>query len=273
MNNFSHQLNQPNNLTNSFSNSLNSSNGYNQENFNQENFNQENFNQENLYKSQSVNNDYKMFNNLTNDNLVNMANSIDTITLNGTNLENFSNSNNVYTQPILNEDNTSLIKSLTKEIIHNLRENNIDFNDGLSSSSNTIMKSSNSNNDLVNNLANESANELMDELASESNKNLNKKNKKKKDLEHSIKTFIKSSNPVPATNDYLTWIFDDCFNIKDFIVLFMLYFILSQEMIKDFFSKYFTSLNPDSEGKVNIQGVIVYGLILTVLFMIIRKFF
>jgi hypothetical protein len=43
-------------------------------------------------------------------------------------------------------------------------------------------------------------------------------------------------------------------------------------MIKDLFSKYFTSLNADSEGKVNVQGVIIYGLILTVLFTISRKF-
>jgi hypothetical protein len=43
-------------------------------------------------------------------------------------------------------------------------------------------------------------------------------------------------------------------------------------MIKDFFSKYFNSLNPDDEGKIGIGGVIIYGLILTVLFMIIKKF-
>ena len=37
-------------------------------------------------------------------------------------------------------------------------------------------------------------------------------------------------------------------------------------------SKYFSSLNADIEGKVNVQGVIIYGLILTVLFTISRKF-
>jgi len=67
------------------------------------------------------------------------------------------------------------------------------------------------------------------------------------------------------------WFFDECFNYKDFLVLFILYFILSQEMIKDFFSKYFNCLNPDTEGKVGVQGVIIYGLILTVLFMLVRK--
>ena len=42
-------------------------------------------------------------------------------------------------------------------------------------------------------------------------------------------------------------------------------------MIKDFFGKYFSSINGDNEGKVNVQGVIVYGIILTVLFMIVKK--
>lgn len=82
-----------------------------------------------------------------------------------------------------------------------------------------------------------------------------------------------SENPIPSTNSYIKLLFSDCFNYKDFLILFVLYFVLSQEMIKDFFAKYFTSLNPDMEGKINVQGVIIYGLILTILYMIIRKLF
>jgi hypothetical protein len=43
-------------------------------------------------------------------------------------------------------------------------------------------------------------------------------------------------------------------------------------MIKDLFANYFTCLNPDDEGKVGIKGVIVYGLILTIIFMLSKKY-
>lgn len=81
-----------------------------------------------------------------------------------------------------------------------------------------------------------------------------------------------SSKKSKESKGYLEWFFNDCFNYKDFILLFALYFILSQEMIKDFFGGYFTSINPDDEGKVGVQGVLIYGLILCVLFAIIKKF-
>ena len=212
-------------------------------------------NQINLSPQNYLNNDY------SNENLVNMANNIDTISLstndfNGTNLNDISIETNKY------EDNNSLIKSLTKEIINNLKENNISLYDELTS-------------------------RRFDDSDSETSSKKKKKKKKKKHKENDdddidnneptikedLQDYIMDSNPLPSTNSYLSWILDDCFNYKDFLLLFILYFILSQEMIKDFFSKYFTSLNPDDEGKINIQGVIVYGLILTIFYMLIRKFF
>ena len=66
-------------------------------------------------------------------------------------------------------------------------------------------------------------------------------------------------------------IFDESFDVKDFFLLLGIYFLLSQNMIKDFFGKYFSCLNPDDEGKVHIQGVIVYGLILTTMYMLLKK--
>ena len=107
---------------------------------------------------------------------------------------------------------------------------------------------------------------------------MSKKNKKKREIKETIEDFMVNNetlNSIPGNEEigYTQWFFDECFNYKDFIVLFVVYFILSQEMIKDFFAKYFTSLNPDDEGKINIQGVIVYGLILTIFYMLIRKFF
>jgi ribosomal protein L12E/L44/L45/RPP1/RPP2 len=166
-------------------------------------------------------------NNYSNENLINMANNIDTISLssndyNGTNLNDISIEHNKY------EDNSSLIKSLTKEIISNLKENNIDLYDNLTS-------------------------KKYDESDSDSDSSSKKKKKKKKNkdkdkekykeeqeenLKEELQDYILESNPLPSTNSYLSWIFDSCFNYKDFLILFILYFILSQEMIKDFFSKY-----------------------------------
>ena len=105
---------------------------------------------------------------------------------------------------------------------------------------------------------------------------LNKKKKKKdikdiKDIKESIEDFVTTETNSSSVG-YISWFFDECFNYKDFLILFTIYFLLSQEMIKDFFSKYFTSLNPDNEGKVGFQGVIIYGLILSVMYMVIHKF-
>jgi len=63
---------------------------------------------------------------------INMTNSLDSITLNGTNLEeiNINNKNKLYNQKNIVDDNKSLIKSLTKEIINNLKGQN--SNDNLS---------------------------------------------------------------------------------------------------------------------------------------------
>jgi hypothetical protein len=61
-------------------------------------------------------------------------------------------------------------------------------------------------------------------------------------------------------------------DVKDFAILFVVFFLLSQDMIKDFFSEYINCIGGDDEGKVNIKGVIIYGIILSILFLTVRKF-
>ena len=195
---------------------------------------------------------YELLNSIPNENLINMANTIDTISLddlNGTTVDilntnlsniklpiqklfNKNNKDNKDNKDIKNnnDDNETLIKSITKEILNNLQEQECDDCDD--------------------------CNEI------ENFKSSSKKEKMKN---------LKSSKSKEGFNNYYGVVFDKCYGIKDFILLFSLYFLLSQDMIKDFFSKYFTSLNADSEGKVNVQGVIIYGLILTVLFTMTRK--
>jgi hypothetical protein len=61
-------------------------------------------------------------------------------------------------------------------------------------------------------------------------------------------------------------------NYKEFALLFFIYFLLSQEMIKDGFALYFTSLNPDNSGRIGVKGVIIYGLLLTTIFILLRNY-
>lgn len=264
----------------------------------------------------NLTNDYdgqqNIFNTISNDNLMRMANSIDPLALNGTSLDDIPLSK-MY-QKNKDSDNTSLIKSLTKEIINNLKENNMSLydNSSINSSANSRNKKINivnddygdynnydnydnygndidndNDNDNDNNNNNDNlSNKIESSLNSTNSANSAKKNKKKKkeifNAKESIENFIANSSDLGLSSNsnstkhstfYVQWFFENCFNCKDFLILFILYFILSQEMIKDFFAKYFNCLNPDEEGKIGVQGVIIYGLILATLFIIFKKMF
>ena len=184
-------------------------------------------NNENNGNNQNGNNNLPNMDNINN-NLLNIANNIDNLSLDGLNLSNYNNSDFKIKDKI--SENNTLIKTLTKEIINNIKDD-----DNLSSKI--------------------------------SNKISNKTDKKKKQKEEEkIENFVVEDN----NNSYLGNLINGE-NLKDFIIIFVLYFLLSQEMIKDFFGNYFTSLNPDDEGKVNVQGVIIYGLIFSFLFIIIKR--
>ena len=59
--------------------------------------------------------------------------------------------------------------------------------------------------------------------------------------------------------------------IIEFLLILTLYVILSQQFVVSFASEYIQHLNPTEDGSVSLTGVIIYGLILTLTFMIIRK--
>jgi len=75
------------------------------------------------------------------------------------------------------------------------------------------------------------------------------------------------NDPKKSIIDYIY----DVFLLKDFLIIFILYLFLSQDMIKDFFANYFTCINPNEDGKVGIKGVVIYGLILAVLFVLVKN--
>lgn len=198
--------------------------------------------------------------------------SIDPVLLNGTSLDDTHNFNSGLNTNFVSDKSNGitqdpkLIKSVAREIINGLKENNMSLYDNSSINSYKGNKNVNIDDECYDD----------DNYSRTSNKSKKSKSKNKvKDVVEKIEDFVidNETKGTKTYSEYAGWFFDECFNYKDFLILFILYFVLSQEMIKDFFAKYFSSLNPDYEGKIGIQGVIIYGLILTVLFMVIRKFF
>ena len=114
-----------------------------------------------------------------------------------------------------------------------------------------------------------------DDIISLVRDNLVSDNKIVKTVTNEIIKKNKKANKKTVNNDSsksTPSILNRYFNVKEFALLFFIYFFLSQDMIKDGFSTYFTSLNPDEYGRVGAKGVIIYGLILTTLFMVLKYY-
>jgi hypothetical protein len=58
--------------------------------------------------------------------------------------------------------------------------------------------------------------------------------------------------------------------IKDPILIWVIYMLMSQNFFKKLVGKYITHINPNEEGVVPFSGVAVYGLVLVVLFTLIK---
>jgi hypothetical protein len=138
-----------------------------------------------------------------------------------------------------------------------------------------------------NNFDNNSMNMIIDEITNKLKNNgllpqqpLNENNKTQKILQNELEHvnlndgdndyIVKKNIKKSIDKDYLTWLFNTN-SFKDFIIIFVLYFLLSQNMIKDFFSQFFSGLNADEDGKVGINGVVIYGLIFAILFVAIKN--
>ncbi len=59
--------------------------------------------------------------------------------------------------------------------------------------------------------------------------------------------------------------------IIEFILILTLYVVLSQQFVVSFATNYIQQLNPTEDGSVGLTGIMIYGLILTLTFMILRK--
>lgn len=155
-----------------------------------------------------------------------------------------------------NNNNKELINSITQNLLNKLKENNMSLHDN--SSINTQNKEDDDRED-----------DALDTNIIEDFYKDSGQNKYKNIIKKNVETML-TENGIPLSNGVFSNMLS-MIDIKDFFLLFGIYFLLSQDMIKELFSQYFTSLNPDDFGRINVKGVIIYGLILTTLYIISKK--
>ena len=81
---------------------------------------------------------------------------------------------------------------------------------------------------------------------------------------HKIKKqYIEKPKPQKII-DYVLFVFE-------IIIILSLYVIMSQPFVISFLAKYINQLNPNENGEASMAGIVIYGFILAVLFLIIRK--
>ena len=78
------------------------------------------------------------------------------------------------------------------------------------------------------------------------------------------KNQIKKNSESHKVSDYVLPFFE-------LIILLTIYVIMSQSFVVSFLSKYIAQLNPSDEGELKMSGIIIYGFIMAVLFLVIRK--
>lgn len=60
--------------------------------------------------------------------------------------------------------------------------------------------------------------------------------------------------------------------LREPLIIVVLFIILSQPIIRDNIAKYVRQINPDLDGKVPFVGILIYGIIFAVLFVVAKKF-
>jgi hypothetical protein len=61
--------------------------------------------------------------------------------------------------------------------------------------------------------------------------------------------------------------------LKDSVLIWLIYMLMSQNFFKKLVGKYLTTINPNEEGVVSFTGVAMYGLILVTFYTIIKFIF
>lgn len=60
---------------------------------------------------------------------------------------------------------------------------------------------------------------------------------------------------------------------KEMLLILIIYIILSQNLVKGFFGKYIKYINPANDGNVPFIGIVIYGIILAVIYIVLKKLF
>lgn len=147
------------------------------------------------------------------------------------------------------KDNESLLNKITNEIVNKL---------GPKKYLGKIEDTENNINEGVKNI--EDAVNTIKKLKNKENKNISKFTNINKENSSNNK---KDESFIEKIINY--------YDAMDFLIIFVIFFMLSQEMIKDFISSYISWINPDNEGKVGVGGVLAYGVILGLMFIVTRK--
>jgi len=56
------------------------------------------------------------------------------------------------------------------------------------------------------------------------------------------------------------------------LIIFLLFVLLSHPFVKNNLGKYIKQINPDDSGKVGLAGIVIYGLLLAVMFYLVKRF-
>lgn len=102
-----------------------------------------------------------------------------------------------------------------------------------------------------------------------------KKSKKNRSIDENSSTLTESSDSDDKiVLETMSTVNDENNYVKSFVELLLLltlYVVMSQPFVLSFMTNYIHQLNPNDEGVIGMSGIIIYGLILTILFFVIRR--
>lgn len=61
------------------------------------------------------------------------------------------------------------------------------------------------------------------------------------------------------------------YKLREPLIILVIYIIMSQPTVREVAGKYIKYIRPDDEGKVSFAGVLIYGIILAILFMLVKN--
>lgn len=107
--------------------------------------------------------------------------------------------------------------------------------------------------------------EKIEEQTKQKKEKREKKETKKNNKKKKSKGAIIVSNAVEG--------FSSMPNImKEFVLIVIIYLILSSEIVRKAIGNYIREINPDVTGNVSWLGILIYGIVLATLFIILKRF-